>query len=102
MALIIRADGTQALIEGKGKNGSLSLQQLQGAVGGYIEFVPCDPEVTGGYDHFYCNEEGKLKRLPINPTACHMSTLTGGDDYIVGDVIFCKSGMNGEDGMESF
>lgn len=38
----------------------LSLRKLQNLVGGYIEFV------EGIDKHFCVNEEGKIKKLPVN------------------------------------
>lgn len=101
MGLLIKADGTRTEIIGAKENGALSYEQLKQAVGGgFIEAVQCDPAATGGYDHFYCDEEGKLKGFPPNREATKLSTYTMLDDVVVGDVIFCKRG--GPDGEESF
>jgi hypothetical protein len=102
MALKISVDGTRTEIKGEKEKGALSYKQLKEAVGGYIELVRCDPEVTGGYDHFYCNEEGKLEGLPFNPEATRLSTWTADSDPIVGNVIFCKTGKNEDGEGESF
>lgn len=92
MALQIKTDGTRVEVRGTKPDGALSYEQLVAAVGGgCIEAVDCDPAVTGGYDHFYCDEEGKLKGLEINLVASRMSTLTAVGDIICGDVIFCKA-----------
>jgi len=96
MALLIKTDGTKQELKGEEADGSLSYQQLNKACGGYIQMVPCDPKVTGGYDHFYCNEEGKLTGLEGNLLATEMSTYTAPYDVICGDVVFCKE--NGEGG----
>ena len=61
-----------------------SLEELQKAVGGYIEGV-----TTANGGRFYCNEEGKLMRLPHNPAA---NTMIDFDDYIVGDVVVMEEG----------
>jgi hypothetical protein len=74
MAYLLRVDGT---IEQMGWNPSL--EELQKAVGGYIESV-----TTANGGRFYCNEEGKLMGLPHNPAANSMIDF---DDYIVGDVV---------------
>lgn len=92
MALLIKVDGTHSDIQGINSNGSLTYEQLQNAIGGgYIQSVGCDPKVTGGYDHYYCDEEGKLKNLSVNREATKLSTYTALDDVLVGDVIFCKT-----------
>lgn len=101
MGLLIKVDGTRSEVKGNKPNGALSYEQLKAAVGGgYIEAVQCDPAVTGGYDHYYCDEEGKLKDFPPNREATKLSTYTMPDDVVVGDVIFCTKG--GEDDGESF
>ncbi len=74
MAYLLKVDGT---IEQMGKNPPL--EELQKAVGGYIEGV-----TTANGGRFYCNEEGKLMGLPHNPAANSMIDF---DDYIVGDVV---------------
>jgi len=92
MALLIKVDGTRVEVKGDNPDGILSYEQLKEAVGGgYIQSVACDPAVTGGYDHFYCDEEGKLKGFPINRAATDLSTLTMVGDVLVGDIIFCKT-----------
>tara|TARA_R110001592_G_scaffold216088_1_gene469593 strand:+ start:407 stop:655 length:249 start_codon:yes stop_codon:yes gene_type:complete len=74
MAYLLKVDGT---IEQMGRNPPL--EELQKAVGGYIEGV-----TTANGGRFYCNEEGKLMGLPHNPAANSMIDF---DDYIVGDVV---------------
>jgi len=74
MAYLLKVDGT---IEQMGKNPPL--EELQKAVGGYIEGV-----TTANGGRFYCNEEGKLMGLPHNPAANSMIDF---NDYIVGDVV---------------
>jgi hypothetical protein len=60
--------------------GDFSLLQLQKFVGGYIELVPgIRPYVA------YCNEEGRLKGLPVNALA---SRKYGQE--LVGDVVQIK------------
>ena len=80
MAYLLKVDGT---IEQIGKNPPL--EELQKAVGGYIEGV-----TTANGGRFYCNEEGKLMGLPHNPAANSMIDF---NDYIVGDVVV----MEGEE-----
>ena len=74
MAYLLKVDGT---IEQMGRNPPL--EELQKAVGGYIEGV-----TTANGGRFYCNEEGKLMGLPHNPAANSMIDF---NDYIVGDVV---------------
>jgi hypothetical protein len=96
MALIVKTDGTKTEVKGKEPNGSLSYAQLQEICQGYIQAVECDPKVTDGYDHFYCNEEGKLTGMVPNAVASLMSTYTADNDIVVGDVVFCKSNGEGD------
>ena len=47
------------------------LKTCQEAVGGYIEGITLNPEC--GFALMYCNEEGLLQGLAINPTASVMA-----------------------------
>jgi len=67
-AIVIRADGTEAEVKPKGK--TLSLEEMQAAVGGYIERV----QIRGG--EVYVDEDGRMKGLPLNMKA---SMLAGMD-----------------------
>lgn len=92
MALLIKTDGTRVEVIGTKPNNALTYEQLVEAIGGgFIQSVACDPAVTGGYDHFYCDEEGKLKDLPPNPEATRLSTYTMWGDTVCGNAIFCKT-----------
>jgi len=42
------------------------LKTLQELVGGYIEMVPRFTSFAGEACIAYCNEDGKMKRLPVN------------------------------------
>ena len=75
---ILKADGTTKEIEGT------SLEAMQEAVGGDIEIIG-----TKDGRLMVINEEGKLKRLPLNKTATSMAHIYS-DDYIVGDVIIAE------------
>lgn len=55
MAYIIKTDGTEVDI-----GSQPSLDKLQEAVGGYIEFVSINDS-----SYFYANEEGLLLGLPL-------------------------------------
>ena len=74
MAYLLKVDGT---IEQMGWKPSL--EELQAAVGGYIEMVR-----TNNVGYMYCNEEGKLLGLPVNIAA---TTMIEHDDVIRGDVV---------------
>lgn len=74
-------------------DGPPGLETLQKAVGGYIELVPMfDTVAVEGRKVpavVFCNEEGKLDGLPINPNATELwSNAAGYDlaDVLVGPV----------------
>lgn len=79
--LLLKADGSQECLHRTDR--PLSLGELQGHVGGYIEFAPLsvdeDPEEVL---ELCVNEEGLLITLPLNERA---SRLAG--QVIVGDVV---------------
>jgi hypothetical protein len=77
--LLLKADGTEQVVESK--KAKFSLDELQGFVGGYIELAP----TKDGRD-MYLNEEGKLDGLPLNPKATALYKYAG-HDVIVGDMI---------------
>ena len=59
-----------------------SLEILQARVGGWIEAAPiADRRLT-----MYCDEEGKLKRRPVNIVATELLEPSN-PDVIVGDVV---------------
>lgn len=77
MALLLKAEGdTEIMISGN--KDYIKLDQLQKAVGGYIE------QITLGEGLLFVNEEGRLKNLPHNPNASLMARRD-----IVGDAVFC-------------
>lgn len=101
MALLIKSDGTKIEIKGEEEDGSLSYAQIKKSIGGgFFQFVGCDPTVTGGFDHYFCDEEGKFKGFRKNEIATALSTYTSVFDMVVGDVLFCKLG--GKDKDRSF
>jgi len=63
------------------------LDALQQLVDGDIQFIP----YPGRLDvSVYCNEEGKLRRLPANPRATDlMRNILLATDFLVGDVVVC-------------
>jgi hypothetical protein len=73
-------------------NMSLSLQNLQGFVGGYIEVVHIG-DFHGQHVVMICNDEGKLRGDLLGNFACvlHGELV----DYIFGNVVFCS--QDGED-----
>lgn len=60
------------------------LEQLQSAVGGYVQPIDLTQNLT-----MWCNEEGKLTGLAHNPYAQFMWDEVFGchTDYLVGDVV---------------
>jgi len=68
-------------------HGRPTYDDLNAAVGGYLEGVPTR-DASGALDEgytAYCNEEGKLKRLPHNPAATRFTRIAG--DVLVGPVV---------------
>ena len=59
LTLTVNDDGTYSITEFDGE-----LEQLQAAVGGWIEPIPTSENVT-----IYVNEEGKIYGLPVNRLA---------------------------------
>lgn len=85
MATIIRVDGSEIKVKPAGAHGKLTLEQLQAAVGGYIEHLSLP---SGG--SMFIDEEGKLKGKQYNPEATKLVRgVIGDDDDIVGDAIIC-------------
>lgn len=74
MATIIKTDGTTQEIE------KPSLERLQEIVGGYIEAL----RLKGGM-FLVVNEEGLIRRLPVNRKA----SVIYGRGTIVGDAVIC-------------
>jgi len=83
MATLIKSDGTQEPYP-EPKNGSnYSLEELQTAIGGYIQVV----ELPSG-DLLVCDEEGKLKGRPVNWQATEITReVLSAYDVMVGDVL---------------
>jgi len=66
------------------------LQELQDLVDGYIEIVPQWSRHFGQRCIAYCNEEGKLRGLPMNHRATAFWWAALGqrvDDVLVGDIV---------------
>jgi hypothetical protein len=83
-AFILHANGTTTPLPER----EPTLEELQKAVGGYIEIL-----YVRWLDRpamMVLDEEGKLKRYPLNAKATHTALATAGiarDDVIVGDVV---------------
>jgi hypothetical protein len=77
-ALVITTAGTHEVIE------DISLKTLQAKVGGWVQAIDLDKDVT-----LWANEEGKLEGLPVNPFATALWELAFGvgTDIIVGDIV---------------
>lgn len=75
-----------------GADGSITLEEMQEAVGGYIEVIGS----AFGRLAMIVNVEGKLRGLPYNPTATAIMGAGGlPGDYIVGTVLLvAKSGAD--------
>lgn len=90
MATIYKTDGTQAEVEPA--NGTdFKLSELKPIVGGYVETVFF-------YDRkvkkvMVVNEEGKLRKLPVNAEATRFLMAIPGTlpDVIHGDALVCLS-----------
>jgi len=71
----------------------LTLQQMQSFVGGYIQPVypseQTSKKLASTYT-MYCNEEGKLNGLPLNPIATIIANI---DDIIVGDCFLIRKDL---------
>lgn len=88
-AILIQADSSQQKVRPK-KGKTFSLKELQGYVGGLIQIVPLPSGQV-----LICNDEGKLKGLPINRIATELwkkeypieQYPLNNDELIVGDVV---------------
>lgn len=86
MAKIYKTDGTVKTVEPK--NGTdFKLDELQEIVGGHIEVL-----YLNSSEILVCDEEGKLKNYPLNIEATRIVQENDISDYIVGDVLICKTG----------
>lgn len=77
--VVIKEPGKPARVDPLFDN---TLGSFQSAVGGYIECVHLAPDVV-----LICNEEGKLRMLPIN--------VQIGSDFLVGTIVVC--GVSGDE-----
>lgn len=85
MATLITTDGKVKEITPQ-CGSAFTLEELQKAVGGYIEIVHIDRDFD-----MVVNEEGKLKMLPVNETATRLYRKARyTDDVIVGNALLCN------------
>jgi hypothetical protein len=77
-AIILRTDGTREELGHKP-----TLGEAQAIVGGYVEVVKCRDVELGTVVQMLVDEEGHLKRLPVNEEATNHFY----GNLIVGDVI---------------
>lgn len=70
-------------------------KMFQQLVGGWIEAISTADSTW----HAYCNEEGKIERLPLNARATRLARILGWDrshrDVLCGDVVFLGDGPDG-------
>ena len=79
-ALRVNTDFTTEILDLEAE----SYEQLKEAVGGYIQPVDLREDLT-----VWCNEEGKLKDLPMNIIGTHIWERSyGKTDVLVGNVVF--------------
>lgn len=90
MALIIRTDGSTEEIN------SPTLEQLQEAVGGRIEYVRIREGLIHGSNYMYCNEEGKIEGLEYNAHATILADILSWD-FIAGNVVVMFEGEDEEE-----
>lgn len=94
MATLIEPSGKTTTVAPK--NGtSFSLEELQGFVGGYIEFVSVSDD---GKLVLIIDEEGKLKEKPDNEVATLKAAgFIRHGDFIVGNALFCTNVEAGDE-----
>lgn len=89
--VVINVDGTAKVCDLN------SLEDLQQAVGGYIEAI-----ALGNNASAYINEEGKLRSLPLNAVAtaiAHRKNSLRLNDFIVGPMVIL--GIPDENGNDT-
>jgi hypothetical protein len=100
MAAWHKADGTTETVIPSAPDGSLTLKELQGFVGGYIELVRLDDRRL-----MVVNEDGRSRGLPANAEGTRlyheMAVRNGhpggsGGFTIVGNVLVCSLKEMGE------
>ena len=82
-ALVIKSDNSWKIVN----QNDLDLDKLQEIVGGYIELVSVNTKIN-----LFCNEEGKIKNLPVNTIATKfIKTHKHFNDVLCGDVVFINN-----------
>jgi hypothetical protein len=86
-AFLVAVDGTVTPLKpGNGK--SFTLDEVQALVGGYVQLLAIQKKPFILYA--LMDEDGLLKRLPLNPEASRIATQKMGRDMImVGPIVIC-------------
>lgn len=86
MVTLLKATGERSDVS-PARGAKLSLREMQALVGGYIEIL----RLADGR-LLVCNEEGKLRGLPLNDVATELFQVDRAwYDPIVGDVLLCTA-----------
>lgn len=88
MAVLLKAEEKEIQIIYPADGETFTLEELQKAVGGYIEIAPhCLGEAPSLAKRIIIvDEEGRIKKKPLNNTASVFC-----NQLLFGDVLFCKS-----------
>jgi hypothetical protein len=84
---VIKPDSSHEVIR-PGNGQKFTLEELQKAVGGFIELIHLPPGHKLGHHTAYVNEEGKLIPLAPNPKATEMY---GRGDVIRGNLLIVRT-----------
>lgn len=71
-AFVIETNGDWRVIPPPANGKTYSLKEMQAAVGGYVQVVPLPRDMRSPFTlgrMFLCDEDGLLKKLPVNLTA---------------------------------
>jgi len=89
--MFIIKPGDTSVLEGRMLDKSPPLELLQFGVGGLIELIPRFNKFGGRPCVAFCNEEGKLERLPRNHLAQTLWEEACGrairEDHLVGNIV---------------
>jgi hypothetical protein len=86
MARILKADGAISELKGEDPKGRLTLEQMQQAVGGYVEVIRLPVDKL----QMLVDEEGGWKDLPVNERATALYQVNAGIGRVIkGDVVLC-------------
>ena len=83
MATLFKTNGEKKYLKPR-RRGRFSLEELQKAVGGFIQYVP-----AGESHYMIVDEDGLDKHLPVNVDATAVIRQFGGP-AIVGDAVFAE------------